>query len=282
MPAYIFKLLTIFCCLLQPAFGATVKVKIIDGEKEQLVFDILELALSHSAPGTTYVFDTTSKNEAQMMADIDSGALDVMWSGAAQEKDDAMMAVRIPVLKGLLGHRIFIIRDADKQKFASIRTMQDLKQFYAGQGTFWGDSTVLKNADIPLVTTIKYANLFPMLEGGRFDYFPRAVHEPWVEVESRPELNLAIDSNVMLIYPYAMYFYVKKDNQALHDLIHRGFDMAIADGSFDKLFFSHPMIQDVMNNAHLSERTVFRISNPTMHKDTPLDVQAYWLDVSKH
>ncbi len=24
MPAYIFKLLTIFCCLLQPAFGATV------------------------------------------------------------------------------------------------------------------------------------------------------------------------------------------------------------------------------------------------------------------
>ncbi len=196
------------------------------------MFDILELALSHSAPGTTYVFDTTSKNEAQMMADIDSGALDVMWSGAAQ-------------------------------------------------GTFWGDSTVLKNADIPLVTTIKYGNLFPMLEGGRFDYFPRAVHEPWVEVDSRPELNLAIDSNVMLIYPYAMYFYVKKDNQA-HDLIHRGFDMAIADGSFDKLFFSHPMIQDVMNKANLSERTVFRIPNPTMHEDTPLDVQAYWLDVSKH
>ncbi|UPQ89174.1 diguanylate cyclase [Vibrio sinaloensis] len=263
------------------AHADTVTVRKVEGLKEEIVFDILKLALSKTRPNVQFSTATEEYNEARLMEEVISGNIDVMWAGAAPDKEEKMLTVRIPILKGLLGHRIFIIRKEDQARFASIQTLNQLKAFDAGQGTFWGDTKVLKAAQIPTITTIKYANLFPMLEGGRFDYFPRAVHEPWSEVDSRPELNLTIDKNVMLVYPFAMYFFVSPNNQTLHDDIYNGFEMAIQDGSFDDLFFNHPMIKEVLAKANLKERMVFRIPNPYMHEETPFDRKEFWLDVSK-
>ncbi|PFG46196.1 hypothetical protein ATG66_3324 [Vibrio sp. ES.051] len=263
------------------AYAETINVRKVEGLKEEMVFDILKLALSKTRPDSKFITSSQYYNEARLMGEVIAGNIDVMWAGATLEKEEQMLSVRIPILKGLLGHRIFIIHQEDKGKFASIQTLSQLKAFDAGQGTFWGDTKVLKAAQIPTITTIKYSNLFPMLEGGRFDYFPRAVHEPWSEVDSRPELNLTIDKNVMLVYPFAMYFFVSPDNQTLHDDIYNGFEMAIQDGSFDELFFNHPMIKEVLEKANLKDRTVFRIPNPYMHDKTPFERKEFWLDVSK-
>ena len=257
----------------------TIKVNKVQGANEELAFSILQLAMSKIDSDISFQQYSEALNSARVVSEVETGNIDVMWSGASPEKDEKLQAVRIPVLKGLLGHRIFIIRKEDQTAFSQVKTFSDLTKFNAGQGTFWGDTQVLKNANIPTITTIKYPNLFLMLEGGRFDYFPRAVHEPWSEVKSRPELNLAIDKHVMLIYPFAMYFYTNKSNQALHDKIYKGFEIAIADGSFDELFFNHPMIKDVLNQANLGQRKVIRIDNPFMHADTPNDRKEFWLDV---
>lgn len=259
----------------------TITIRKVEGQKEEIVFDILKLALSKTRPDVQFNTLRQDYNEARLMGEVIAGNIDVMWAGAAPDKEEKMLTVRIPILKGLLGHRIFIIRQEDKAKFDSIRTLSGLKAYSAGQGTFWGDTKVLQAAQIPTITTIKYANLFPMLEGGRFDYFPRAVHEPWSEVDSRPELNLTIDENVMLVYPFAMYFFVNPNNQALHDDIYNGFEMAIQDGSFDDLFFNHPMIKDVLEKANLKNRTILRVPNPYMHDETPYNRKEFWLDVSK-
>lgn len=40
-----------------------------------------------------------------------------------------------------------------------------------------------------------------LLDGSRFDYFPGAVHEPWSEVASYPDLELQVEENLLLIYP---------------------------------------------------------------------------------
>lgn len=257
----------------------TVVVPKVQGEKEQILYDILALALSKSAPSIRLSTLPEVLNEAQLVSEVESESVDVMWSGGDKEKDDRLQAVRIPVLKGLLGHRIFLIREQDKARFATIQTFEDLLEFEAGQGRFWGDTQILKSADIPTVTTIKYKNLFPMLEGGRFDYFPRALHEPFIEAENHKDLDLVVDSNVMLVYPYAMYFYVNKNDKRLHNLIYRGFEMAIEDGSYDELFFSNSMIQDVLTKANIAQRTVFRVGNPHLHPDTPLNRDEFWLDI---
>jgi hypothetical protein len=262
------------------SMAMTIATNKVEGEKEELAYNILKLALSHTAPNTTYKQASSNLSRGALTSEIESGQIDVMWAGAS-ELENQLRPVRIPILKGLLGHRIFIIRKGDQSKFDNITSLTQLKALQAGQGKNWGDTTILKSAGIPTVTTFKYANLFPMLEGGRFDYFPRAVHEPWSEVTSRPELGLTIEKKIMLIYPFAMYFYVGKNNRELHDLIYQGFEQAIQDGSFDKLFFANPMIKDVLSKAHLAERRVFRINNPNMHPDTPTDRQEFWLDVTQ-
>jgi ABC-type amino acid transport substrate-binding protein len=259
-----------------------VKIKNISGDNEMLIESILKLALSKSDLNLQVQRSKENYSDSRLIEEVESGGLDVMWAGANQSIESRLKTVRIPVLKGLLGHRIFIIRASDQSKFEKINSLDELKQYRAGQGTFWGDTQILKSANIPTVTTLKYPNLFPMLEGGRFDYFPRAIQEPWSEVESRPELNLVIDKHIMLVYPYAMYFYVNQSNDALYEKLYSGLNKAIMDGSFDKLFFENPMIKSVLRKAHLSSRKVFRISNPLMHPDTPYDRKEYWLDVSKY
>ncbi|MGB0281843.1 MAG: hypothetical protein ACPGAE_06670 [Neptuniibacter sp.] len=256
-----------------------IKIKKVEGDKEELVYSILKLALSKSKPDAELKQSLVNASEARLVEMVESGKIDVIWTGASQEIEAKLLTVRIPVLKGLLGHRIFLIRENDQSRFENLYSLEGLSNLKAGQGTFWGDTKVLKNAQLPTITTIKYNNLFLMLEGGRFDYFPRAVHEPWVEVETRPELNLAVEKNIILIYPYALYFYVNKNNQQLYQDIYDGFDRAIKDGSFDQLFYSNPMIKAVFEKSGISNRRVIRIDNPYMHPDTPVSTTEYWLEL---
>ena len=147
-------------------------------------------------------------------------------------------------------------------------------------GTFWGSTKVLENAGLNVVKTVKYQNLFPMLDGSRFDYFPRAVHEPWKELADRKELALSVEEKLLLIYPYAMYFYVRKDNVELHDRLQKGLELAIQDGSFDDVFFSNSLVQSALALAKLGSRRVLRINNPDMHPETPIDRPEFWLNIS--
>lgn len=250
------------------------------GETNQLAIDILTLALKKTDSQATVRKYSEELNQSRLMDAIKSRDVDVMWAGFDPTLESELKPVRIPIYKGLLGHRIFIIKKENQARFDNIKTLEDLKQLKAGQGTQWGDTQILKSADIPVVTTLKYTNLFLMLEGERFDYFPRALIEPWGEVADRPELNLTVEKNVMLVYPFAMYFFVSKDNQDLHDKLYQGFEMAIADGSFDELFFNNQLIKDALNKTNIKNRTVIKIANPAMHPDTPVDRKEFWLDTT--
>ncbi|RCU45519.1 diguanylate cyclase [Corallincola holothuriorum] len=277
------RTLTLFftlCCFSFSMHAAPLIHNPVASDSEALFLDILKLALSKSAPGTKYQALSEPVNQARGMEMIDAGKMSVMWAGTTPDFEKRMAPVRIPVLKGLLGHRIFIIRGNDQARFSAIKNLADLKRLTAGQGRFWGDTFILQANDIPVATTIKYHNLFPMLEGGRFDYFPRAVNEPWGEVQRNKELGLKVDDNVLLIYPFAMYFFVNKDDKKLHDLIYKGFEAAIADGSYDKLFFNHPMIKEALQLSKLKQRTVIRLPNPLMDPKTPVNRKEFWLDIN--
>ena len=189
--------------------------------------------------------------------------------------------MHIPVLKGMLGHRTFIIKEGNQYLFDNIQTLDDLKNLKGGQGSQWGDTFVLKNSEIPTVTTSKYLNLFKMLEGERFHYFPRAIHESWAEINEHPDLNLTVEKRILLIYPYAMYFMVGPENQRLHDLIYRGFEMAIRDGSYNELFYANPAIKEALIKSNLNERIVLKIPNPNMGPKTPIDRPEFWLELNE-
>lgn len=261
------------------AIAADFTVNKVNGAKEELIFSILELAISKVDPDATVKQLNDELPVGRLAASVEDKTIDLMWAGSSADYDNRLLAIRIPLLKGLLGHRVFIITPQNQPKFDSVKTIEDLAKLKAGLNSRWGSTKVLKNAGLNVVESASYENLFHMLASGRFDYYSRAVHEPWVELKERPELDLTIEKNILIIYPYAMHFYVHKNNVPLKAYLERGLELAIADGSFDELFFNHPMIKKAIEDTGFKRRTIIHISNPFLHEDTPLHRKELWLDV---
>lgn len=274
--------LTLFCANNLYSESITIRhAQTSEDPKEELVLSILKLALSKAETGHNYIYEENNAytTEARLLTWIKEGTLDVMWAGTQPQYEEQLFPIRIPIFKGMLGHRIFIIREGDQARFDQVSSLEDLKSIPLGQGRYWGDTAVLKNADMTVVDPVKYQSLFPMLEGGRFDFFPRAIHEPWTEVEMHKNLKLAVEEKILLVYPFAMYFFVSRDNPTLGEAIQTGFRNAIDDGSYDDLLFGHPEVRKTLQKSNLRDRTVFRLPNPNMTKETPIDDKSLWLNL---
>lgn len=245
-----------------------------------------ELALSKiETKYTLKMIDSGDVTQARTLNDVASGNLDLFWTATDAELEKILLPIRIPLYKGMLGHRIFIIRKGDQARFDRVRTFEDLKGFKFGQGTTWADTKILEANGLHVVKTIKYPSLFYMLDGNRFDAFPRGVQEPWAELESHADLNLVDEKRLMLVYPMPFYLFTGLQNKQLAADLELGFNRAIADGSFDEVFYNSPIVQSVLDKANLENRLVFEIKNPNLSPETPLDRAELWLninDLKKH
>ncbi|WP_111978718.1 transporter substrate-binding domain-containing protein [Algibacillus agarilyticus] len=250
------------------------------GAKEQYQYGLLKLALSYDKQNS-YEFEESTRYlpQIRMIEDIMSDNLEIAWTGTSIDLEEKLQPIRIPLYKGLLGHRIFIIRADNQYKFDRVNSFEDLKQLTAAQERTWADTAILRNAGIRVFGTRTYDNLFYMLEGGRYDYFPRGVHEPWSEVASHSELPLTIEKRILIKYPLPAYFFVSKNNTQLARAIKTGLISAIEDGKFDEYFFNNPMIRDVIRKADLENRKIFEIENPFIPKETPFDDKRLWLHI---
>ncbi|ACE83323.1 substrate-binding periplasmic protein [Cellvibrio japonicus] len=239
---------------------------------------MIELANQHI--GNKYHIKTVDDGvtKSRIMEDVANGTYDVFWASTNNDTEAKFDPIRIPLFKGLLGHRIFIIRQGDQARFDHIKTLEDLKQIKLGSGTTWADTGILKANGLTVVTANKYPNMFYMLDGSRFDAFPRGAHEPFVEIEKNQHLPLTIEKNLMLVYRMPFYLFVRKGNTELVNDLTRGLELALKDGSFDKLFINHPSVQDVIQKAGLQNRRIFYLDNPTLSQ-APLDRPELWVDV---
>lgn len=217
-----------------------------------------------------------SQNRAVRMLSGDEPKLSVMWSMTTPEREDQMRPVRIPLLKGLMGFRLLIIREQDRERFADIKNKQQLAELTAGQGEGWPDAKILLANGLDVVTPANYSSLFEMLALKRIDYIPRGVNEPWQELESYPEQDFAVDSTLLLYYPSAHYFFVHRGDQSLAERLERGLERALADGSFDQLFYGHPINAKAFERAGLVKRRLLRFDNPLLPEATPTERDELW------
>ncbi len=208
----------------------------------------------------------------QMAQGVD---VDVVWTMTSKEREEVLLPIRIPLEKGLLGWRIFLIQTKNAGKFANIKSLDDLKKYEAGQGHDWPDTEILRASGLKVKGSPNYDSIFKMLEAGRFDYFPRSVLEIWDEAKSHPDMDLEIEKTVVVQYPTAQYFFVNKKNTQLAGLIESGLQLALKDGSFDKLFLEE--YGEDLKRANLKGRTHFLIGNPLLPAQTPLQDKRLWL-----
>ncbi len=250
----------------------------VDDSLGKYSFGLVKLALERSDYTWDFEIVEGEISQARVIEMVDGGKLDVMWAATNQEMEERLEPIRIPLYKGLLGHRIFLIEASGQPKFDAVRSLEDLRSLSMGQGTTWADTGILRHNGLKVVTANKYDSLFYMVEGGRFDAYPRGVQEPWSEMAARPQLPLTVEKRLMLVYKMPFYLFVSKDNSLLKNELYKGLRAMIADGTFHEYFITDPTVQDVVDKSNIKNRISFHLSNPTLPVKTPVDDASLWLD----
>ncbi len=225
---------------------------------------LLRLALEKTraeGPYEIVAIDQHLTSPRQAIELKNNGIINLMWDGTDRQRETDFFTVRVSLLRHLNNYRVLLIRAEERDRFEAIRTLDQLRELKAGAGVNWPSTDILRGNGIPVVTSIAYEYLFPMLRARRFDYMPRGVYEAYHEVRANPRENLAIDQHIFLHYPVPFYFFVSQENAPLGKRVERGLRIAIKDGSFDKLFDSIPAFQQAQAEIASRKRRIFKLNS---------------------
>ena len=170
---------------------------------------------------------------------IEADQYDVHWLNTTPDREQQLQAVRVPLDKGAIGWRAFLIRPEMQPVFDKVNSAEDLKSLVFVQGHDWPDVPVLLHNGFAVERSSNWDGLFRMVALKRAQVFPRSIVEISAEQNEEVARGLAIEKNLILRYPAAYYFFVAKDNSQLAKALERGLKKSFTDGSFDELFFKN-------------------------------------------
>lgn len=250
------------------------------GQIYEYRWKLLELALSHTRKEgddpvrLVPLADDVTQNRGMQM--LQAGMIDVIALGTTEEREMQMLPVRIDILRGIVGFRVFVIRAADQERIAAMDEQTLRKELTFGLNSQWADLAILQANGYAVVTSPNYENLFDMLAAGRFDAFTRGLNEADREVAARRGKfpQLAVEQTMALYFPYPVYFWVRKENVALARRIERDLELALADGSFRKLFESYHAKE--IEKLAREKRRVIRLDSPILPKSASATDTSWW------
>jgi len=231
---------------------------------ESIGFSVLKLALSKSGGDYNVKLSNADVNQERARALVEEGRLSVFDTGFQPTLEDRFDPIYLPIDRGILGWRLFIIHKENAGKFASVEGLKDLQKYSAGQGNGWGDIAILENAGLTVKTASKIPYLIKMVGGNRFDMFPLGANEVFTFLDKYRDgdANLMVEEKVTLVYPYGRFYFVKKGNEKLASAIRTGMEKALDDGSLQALLKDHKFFADAFNRANLSDRVRIDIDTP--------------------
>lgn len=251
-------------------------------------WEILRTALEYTERrfGPFQLYPSSPMTEKRQVFELSNqtGKLTVMFRGADQNLENNLTPVRIPVDLNLAGYMIFLIRKEDQDLFDGINTLDDLRQYSIGLGADWLDIEVLESNGFNVITGTNYDGLFRMLLNKRFDCFQRSAVEILDEYDQRKSTmgNLHIEKNLILYYPWPMYFWFSDNAEGilLAERAEEGMLQMIEDGTYYRIFDKY--FEEDIARLNLSDRRLLRISNPLLSPETPLDDDRLWFDPQNH
>ncbi|HTY37014.1 MAG TPA: transporter substrate-binding domain-containing protein [Bacteroidota bacterium] len=252
-------------------------------------WEILRTALERTSPKYGPYRMTASEPMSEHRQTLEllhaTGKISVMYLDTTPEREKTLLPIHIPVDKNLVGYRIFLIRSDSRNRFNSIRTVDDLRGFRFGLGLGWADVDILKANNFKVVTGSNYEGLFEMLVQKRFDIFSRGAEEIVDEYDLRKKKlpQLAIEQTLILYYPLPMYFWFSKTDEGrkLAARTEEGMRSMLADGTYDRIFDRY--FKQTLGRLKLDKRRILRINNPLLGPETPMNDARLWFDpFSKH
>ena len=223
---------------------------------------------------------TTAMTFQRSVAEVESGrgAVNIVSRATNPDLEKRLRPIRIPLDKGLLGFRMFLVMPETQARLEKVKTLDELKQFTIGQSSSWTDVRVLQAAGFKLVLADAYTPLFSMLGGRRFDLFARGAIE--IEAEWRANRDnvpgMLIEKRFALHYPMPRYFFVSRteEGERMAERIEDGLQRLRVSGEFERRYQAWKKL--VLGDLQLPGRTVFRLPNPELSPEAPTD--KFWWD----
>lgn len=218
------------------------------------------------------------------VSEVESGRGEVNIVSRATNRDleQRLLPIRIPLDKGLLGARMFLVMPGMQARLDRVSSLDELRGFTIGQGSAWSDVAILRAAGFNLVLSDTYETLFSMLGAGRFDLFSRGAIEIESEWRAHRERvpGLSIDRRFILLYPMPRYFFVARtpDGQRMAERIEDGLQRLRRSGEFERRYQAWKKV--VLGELELRGRKVFRLPNPQLTPETPLADRYWWDDLA--
>jgi len=189
-----------------------------------------------------------------------------------------LVPARVPIDRGVLGYRLLLIHEGDQARFATARTLDDLKSLKFGALASWADVAIMKHAGLSVVTGDSFEGLFRMLTARRFDALSRGAGEIAHELAERRKAlpGVVIERSLILHYPMPVYFWFRndRDGRKLAERVRLGLQKMRADGSFDALF--HREFDQVLAPLDLAHRRIIELENPLLTSEEPLGDRSLW------
>lgn len=238
---------------------------------------LLQAALQ--ATGLPVTLQPSSQRMNQSRAAVElrrpGGEVDVMWTMSTPSREQQLRPIRVPIYRGLFGWRVLMVREGEAQRFAHVRSLDDLKAFRFVQGHDWPDSDILAANGLTVVRGTHFEGLFGMLAKGRGDALPRGVLEVPADMQRYGQPNgLALEPGLVLRYPAAVYYFVAPERADLAQLIEGGLRKLLARGESARLL--QQFHGSALDLAKLPQRHVIALRNPLLPAGTPLGETALW------
>lgn len=233
------------------------------GGEERFSFHIDILGMALEVSGAKYKLIKTGHNglkqDDAVNLIVKDRELDILWTANDSLREKELKIVPIPLDSGLLGYRVFVIRNGDQNSFVNAYRLNTLKKLRPIQGYQWVDTAILRDAGFDVVTG-DYYRLPELLIEKTGDFIPRSVRELETDLKiwSQYKNQLAVEENIALSYRQAEFFYVHKDNSALYEALKAGLEIIHDNGALKSYIDDY---LDIKNNDFFDRKTIF-IRNP--------------------
>lgn len=247
--------------------------------------ELTRLALSkneHLYPKSKLVFvahDDVTQGRSFML--LENNYIDILWTGTNAKRELRYLPIPIPLFRGLLGYRVLLIRQEDKERFLQIKTPEQLKKLNACQGAHWPDSDILEANGYLVSRVVHFNAMFKMLAKKRCDYFPRAIFEGYAEQSAVVQYlpNIMLMDELILHYNFPFYYFVKKNNTLLAERLEKGLMTALADGSLMNLMGTHKVSKHLFPLEQWKDKRYFELSNEALGSELSLENKQFWLNL---
>jgi ABC-type amino acid transport substrate-binding protein len=237
-------------------------------DREAYIWEAMEAALEatvsdYGSYDIQLVQDINQEREDYELIN-DTGLITVISDSLNQNNLDNLSRLEFPVMRDLLGYRVFLIDEKRKEEFAKIKTVEDLKKYQFGIGIGWNDKLILEHAKLKVYEEAEYKMLFKDVSEGVIDIFSRGINEVVGEYDlySKQYDNLIIEEHVLLYYPLQRYFWFSKspNGDKLKARLDEGFSRIVANGKLEEIFNRY--FKADLDTLNLKDRILIKLENP--------------------